>query len=167
MSIIKVIGVDPGPVTGICELWHSDVTGKWGPSKLIQADVYTAIELLSPTIYRGMVNPGVTLAAEAFVDGRRSGRVAGRSGSDAARRLLDHLRVLFGEVDPVSEVYSLQVRSAGHVKPWASAVRLAAAGITIENPTTMRHALDAGRHALYSACFDRGCRDPLAKSVSQ
>jgi hypothetical protein len=42
---------------------------------------------------------------------------------------------------------------------------LAAAGIAIDNPSTMRHALDAGRHALYAAVFDMGYPDPLAQTA--
>lgn len=168
MAIMTIVGVDPGPVTGICEIMYSTTTHKYSAVSLIQADIWTAITMLSPTRSGGRVLPGVAVAAEAFVDGRRSGRVAGRSGSDATRAVLDHLRMAFQleAEDPYNLGRNrLSIRSAGQIKPWATDDRLAAAGIVIQNPSTMRHALDAGRHALYSACFDQGCRDPLAQDA--
>lgn len=149
-----VIGVDPGPVVGICAL--SPARQGMGPVVMLaQADPDTALWLIKKQVtdWQNECGGEVHVVAERFVDGRRSARVAGRHGSQTAKNVLGALGSTYQR--------KLRLRSAADVKPWASDTRLAAAGIQIANPSTMRHALDAGRHALYSAVWDHGWPDPL------
>ena len=56
--------------------------------------------------------------------------------------------------------YVVKVRKAADIKPWATNKRLEAAGL-LGQITSMRHANDAGRHALYTASHDLYMEDPL------
>lgn len=155
----RVIGIDPGPVVGMCML-HA------GTVSLLQCDPEMALTVLrhyTGPDDSGLYAPGkVWVVTERFVDGYRSGRVAGRHGSQAAKDLNGALTTLdLGGPDGLKRL--VVHRSAAQVKPWATDKRLSAAGIEIANPSTMRHALDAGRHALYAAVVDCGWPDPLTE----
>src|ERR1044071_10071203 len=157
-----VLGVDPGPVVGLCALYpNPDTTGRYAQSVLlVRAGPESALRILSWWSAEWLADGTawvqqrrMAVVCERFVDGRRAARVAGRHGSQAAKDLIGALRHSYPH---------LHTRAAADVKPWASAARVKAAGIEIANPTTMRHALDAGRHALYAAVWDYGWPDPLA-----
>lgn len=162
-----IIGVDPGPVVGLCALYPA--TSAYAYVRLVQADPSSALDLIAhwaADYLNGLTHPQgfgtpelrVKIAAESWVDGRRAGRLAGRHGSQVARDVITALHLRH---------HPLTGRSAAQVKPWADDARLAAAGIEIANPSTMRHALDAGRHALYSAVWDCGWDDPkLTRKVA-
>lgn len=155
----RIIGIDPGPVVGLCVL-EQGAYRRIQTVRLVQADSLTALMLVMEWGRHGALSmprdtaPTRThLVVERFVDGRRSARVAGRHGSQAARDFIANLG--FSVHRPAVQ------RNAAQVKPWATDRRLSVAGIEIANPSTMRHALDAGRHALYAAVFDCGWPDPL------
>lgn len=160
MSGLRVIGVDPGPVPGIVDL-HVE-----GPTLLrveaIQCTAGTAAELVE-ALLQSERHTSTLLQVERFVVGRRSGRSATAGAGAATRDLIGQLQRV---VDSMSyavtrESVHLIERNAGQVKPWATDTRLTAAGL-LEATKGMRHARDAGRHALFAAVHDAGLPDPLS-----
>lgn len=150
-----VIGIDPGPVVGIVRLFIGGRPGE--PVKLIRAD---ALQSTPGTILMDLIQvlaQGETvLALEQFVVGTRAARSSTPTGGAAARKATD-LIVNWAEIRGLICI----LRSASNVKPWATDARLAAAGL-LEPTTGMRHARDAARHALYTACKSYGLPDPLS-----
>lgn len=140
-----VIGVDPGPIVGLFRLVIS------GDRILDRA----AVQVTHGAVDEVLValeedDPNVLVAAERFVVGRGSMRSAkdGEVTRELVGRLAQHRRVA--------------LRTASQVKPWATDVRLAKAGLL--DPTKgMRHSRDAARHALYAAVRDGGLPDPLSR----
>jgi hypothetical protein len=156
MDIVSVVGIDPGPSTGISFMDY--VGSRLAGSMQLQVDAKSAVLVLETIL---VAHYPVTAAnivrrqgeVEAFV----TGRSAGSKGEDAeitrqlAFQLLETLQ-LYG--------YATKLRKAGDIKTWASDKRLAKLGIFREN-TGMRHANDASRHGLYTAVHDIYMEDPL------
>lgn len=153
-----IIGIDPGPIVGVCLLrlpppagrpnaWHAEIaqitpSGLWA----LLAGWQEAYRITA-------------LAAESFAVGPLAARVSTPGASTTTRDVLGGLVLAVPR-----EVRRVQ-RRAVDVKPWATNVRLTAAGLM--RPTEgMRHARDAARHALYCACRDYGARDPLSKRAA-
>lgn len=153
-----IIGIDPGPIVGVCLLRLPPPAGRpdtW----------YAEIAQITPSGLWALIArwveayPVTAVAAERFIVGPRAPRVHAPQASRAARDVLGGLAVA---LPPGMRRIA---RSAAEVKPWAIDARLAAAGLL--NPTKgMRHARDAVRHALYAACRDFGARDPLSERAS-
>lgn len=142
-----VIGVDPGPTTGIAVLDIGDYS-----HALIQTTPDDAAHIIRS--YSG--GSLLRIALERFVVRRRSGRSSAAEAGRITRDLVGALSVLEAELGvPVTQ------RSAAEVKPWASDARLRAAGLW---PSGMPHARDAGRHALFTAVADCGAPDPLSRT---
>ena len=143
-----VIGIDPGPIPGIVLL--EVVAGRLVTTEAAQCtagilwDVVRAID-------------ADLLAVERYVVGRRAGRSATSSAGQITRDQVGALQRLYPDA---------RLRNAGQVKPWATDTRLEAAGL-LELCKGMRHARDAGRHALYAAVHDGGLTDPLSKEFSR
>jgi hypothetical protein len=147
-----VIGVDPGPTTGIAVL-HPGTDDVF----ILQGDptgAAAAVETLLDT----SAADRIVLAIEQFVIGRASMR-AGRHGQ-ATRDLIGVLEALARSHATVS----LALRSASEVKPWATDRRLAAAGL-IEPTRGMGHARDACRHALFAAVHSGLMPDPMSRTA--
>jgi hypothetical protein len=152
-----VIGVDPGVTTGIVALHVGRVSAGEAPCSpsVVQCDHLTALTVIDAL---AGVNTGtgagdpVVLAAESFVV---SGRSARSTNSQAGRITQD----LLAELKAWPVFTRVLVRPAGAVKPWATDERLAAAGLLVPD---MRHARDAGRHALFAAVHDYAQPDPLS-----
>lgn len=151
-----VVGVDPGMTSGIALL----VWRRVGPEDVTFAGAEFAQvshDLTLPVVdmLLGQNRDRMTyLAIERFVVGKASMR-AGRAG--------EITRTLIGQLSN-GRVPSdrLHLRSAADVKPWATDIRLAHAGLMV--PTKgMPHARDAARHALF-ASFRIVAPDPLSRS---
>lgn len=147
-----IIGIDPGPIVGVCLLrtpppagrpdaWHAEIaqitpSGLWA----LIAGWLEAYRIRA-------------VAAETFVIGPRATRLNAPQASKAARDVLGGLTLAIPH-----EVQRIE-RRAVDVKQWATDARLNAAGLLA--PTKgMRHARDGARHALYCACRDFGARVP-------
>lgn len=152
-----VIGVDPGPTTGIVAFEHP---GWLLPNgiRVVQCSANAAVTLVRTLVAQRW---SVLLAVERFVVGRGSMR-AGQHGT-VTRELIGALQSLYEGLDgPLG----WRARSASEVKPWATDERLAAAGLL--DPTKgMGHARDAARHALYAAVRDCGMPDPLSRKAKR
>jgi hypothetical protein len=146
-----VIGVDPGPTTGILALQvgKDPVAGQGNPD---------GAEAIVDALLGTAEADQVLLAVEQFVIGRGSMR-AGRYGQQT-RDLIGVLQALARSRAKTS----LVLRSAAQVKPWATNVRLQAAGL-IRPTKGMTHARDAGRHALFAAVHTGLMPDPLSRTA--
>lgn len=162
-----IIGVDPGPTTGIVELVWEGLGCV--PGRVCQCGASAALSILDAwlTPHAGTLQPGhfdlrtlSWLAVERFVDGRHAGRGNAPSAGRTTRDLVAAIESRFAPLSHVCVV----LRSASEVKPWASDVRLDRAGLLA--PTKgMTHARDAARHALFAAVRN-GALDPLARAGS-
>lgn len=144
-----VLGIDPGPLVGVCLLelpapggreWHAQV------AQVAPAELWPLIAAWAEA------HPIAAVAAERFVVRQRAGRVSDPGASKAARDVLGGLAVALPDTRRIE-------RSAAEVKPWATDARLEAAGL-LGQTRGMPHARDASRHALFAACRDFGARIP-------
>lgn len=143
-----VLGVDPGPVTGVCWLGLAP----WQPLAF-QCSAPGAY-LLAAFLLEASDGPArVILAGERFI----AGRGPGARGADAAVT-----RQVITDLDSLSPHWHW--RSAAEVKPWATDARLRAAGL-LQECRGMPHAADACRHALFAAVRDGGVPDPLSQAA--
>jgi hypothetical protein len=149
-----VIGVDPGRVTGIAGLsiFDGELTGH----SLIQCSHDVPRWLVRHMLDACQPVDRLVLAVERFVVRARAGRSSDAAAGEITRALIGALASI-GR-DHGATVY---LRSASDVKPWATDKRLEAAGLN--KYSTMRHAADAARHALFAAVHDAGLPDPLSK----
>lgn len=158
-----IIGVDPGPTTGIVVLRPD------GEPLIIQVNAAAAVFVVESLFELANSWPNrkpVLLAVEKFVIGRASMR-AGRHG-ELTRELIGRLehcaKVIHGD-DFIPNLGNQFVqRSASEVKTWATDLRLAAAGL-VEPTKGMNHARDAGRHAIFAAVRAGLLVDPLSRSA--
>lgn len=160
-TVHLIIGIDPGPATGICILGATG--GETQYAQISYPLVCNTLELLVDTWRaNGFVVHGAT---EKYVVGFRSARTSGAGANKITREVDAAVQILF----PVTERDEsggirrgvIHRRNASTVKQWATDKRLEAAGL--EAPRGMRHAKDAARHALYCAVHDLGVPDPLSK----
>jgi hypothetical protein len=165
--VVRVVGVDPGPVPGVVVLSSS------GDASVFQCDAGSVLWLVhrallvppvGPDIVADLVNGRLTserviLAVERFVVGPRSARLS-------TPRAAAQTRDMVGAVVALGEQLAVTVvqRCAAEVMPWASDRRLAAAGL-FELTAGMPHARAAARHALFAAVRDGNLPDPLSTKV--
>lgn len=149
MAATHVLGVDPGPTTGMVVL-HC-LGGHLVPAVVLQCNADAAPTLLALLLDRF---ESYAVAIEAYVIGPRAASTAAGAG--------ERTRTLIGELTETAHARgtSVHVRSAAQVKPWATDERLDTAGL-LATTKGMRHARDAARHALYALVRDRVMPDPM------
>jgi hypothetical protein len=148
-----IVGVDPGPTTGIAALY----TARFQPARIVQCDARTAPLILAGLMHQWAPETArIVLAIEKFVVRQRAGRSSSAGAGQVTRDLVGELTAMAGQFGAV-----LVRRAAAEVKPWALDERLAAAELLA--PTKgMPHARDAARHTLFAAVRDCGMPDPLS-----
>lgn len=147
------IGIDPGVTSGICVLEY-DMNRSLVTPILMQVNEAGFTPILNFLLSS---RQGAVVAIEKFVTGNSAGTKG--KNADVTRELVTVANTL-GELAHCHTV----IRQASDVKLWASDKRLQKAGIlTDSNRTSVRHSLDAGRHALYAAVADLHMPDPLAR----
>jgi hypothetical protein len=152
-----VIGIDPGPIPGVVRL---QLAGQQ-PPRLVDVQILQCTPEVLTDVLEALIQDAsfAVIALERFVVGRRSARSSTPAAGVATRGLI-------GEVEGWARDGHVRVvtRSAAEVKPWATDERLAAveAGLW-EQTRGMRHARDAGRHALFCAVKEFGLPDPLSR----
>lgn len=157
-----IIGIDPGPVVGMCLL---RLPGEYHGTQL--NDWYAELAQVSPNCVQSLLTGWheayeiTAVVAELFVDSAIAMRANAPKASRAARDVLSALRRGMGLPSSIRYIE----RRACDVKPWATDSRLKTAGL-IEPTTNMRHARDAARHALFSACRDFGAQVPRSVRVA-
>ena len=165
MSIVSIVGIDPGPTSGVCFLDY-DLEAPQGDKIPVSAVLFQAdaesVKAVLEAMLRDRTDPRV---AKRFggIEAFRSGNSAGSKGknADMTRQgvmVLTELLQLYG--------YSVKIRCAADVKPWATDKRLLAAGIKGASGIhgKARDAYDGSRQGLYVARWDAFLRDPLEKS---
>lgn len=170
--ITSVIGIDPGPTTGIClmEFIGPDYPLPEHNITLFQASSGNALRLLEAYLRVYYQDARVTrrfAQVEKFITGNSAGT---RSGdADLTRQYVMKFAELLGACG-----YSVKIRPAADMKPWATPRRLQAAGVMAalgvkpkagllpKVPDSMRHAGDGAGHCLFAACRDAQIKDPLA-----
>lgn len=156
---LVIIGVDPGPIPGMCVLEYDEA------GRLLEANALQVSHGLAATVFLGLLEdqrgPGtdIRVQVERYVVGRRSARSSTPQAGAQTRDLVAELRHITHNGD-VSASYV--ERTASEVKPWASDDRLAQAGL-MACTHQMRHARDSARHALFAAVKDGRVPDPLSK----
>jgi hypothetical protein len=158
-----ILGIDPGPIPGVCRLQ----LGTWNAGKGVELVGVEALQvspgLIEPILDMLTRDDGtVTVAIERFVVGNRAGRSATASAGNTTRDMVGMVTAWASTTfSGTWNQRTLHSRSASEVKPWATDKRLQAAGLL--DPTHgMRHARDAARHALFCAVKDHGLPDPLS-----
>lgn len=165
MNTLRVIGIDPGPVPGFVVLGYDD-------SALVRTEALQCGAGLAPALFRTVLadRPVRTIAQiEMFVVSHRAGRSSTASAGAETRDLIAELRQVWGDFDSTSSGRRGGLwfeRRATDVKPWATDVRLRAAGL-LDATKGMRHARDAARHALFVAVRDGGIPDPLSRKATR
>lgn len=150
-----IIGIDPGPVVGMCLLRLPNTASRPG-------FWYSELAMVSPGCVSSLIGGWVeaynvtAVAAEAFVDSKLGSRANDRAASQEARDVLTRLRPT--HVTTARRWRWLE-RRAVDINGWATDARLNAAGLLVPSKN-MRHARSALRHALYAACHDFGARVP-------
>ena len=162
MSIIfSVIGIDPGPTTGLAFLNYMD--DKLISKTLLQADGDSSaalLEMMLATYYsdRNAV-PKRFAEVESFITSKSAG-TKGEAAERTRELIFEHAQIL------QSWSYYIERRKKADIYKrdgtgWASDKRLKAAGLL--GPPEQKHANDAARHALYAAVHDARRPDPLRK----
>ena len=151
--IYVVLGVDPGPTPGIVRLiiMHNHFLHS---ADVVQCTAGALVPVLDGL--RDVPMSAAALAYEAFVVGHRASRSRTAGAGQATRDMTRDLTEWAARNDIPSHTYR-----ASDVKPWATDERLSRAGL-LEPTKGMRHARDAGRHALFTAVKHYGLPDPLS-----
>lgn len=170
MSVLTVIGVDPGVTTGIAWLRYDEgllcakpmlIQCSQGAVTFIVGSLIGRYQLDDAWEYREPAEGDRTvLAYEKFVVRYRAGRVSDAKASELTRNLIGWLEGL--ETSRAKPV--ITGRSAAEVKPWATDNRLNALGLGL-SAGGMSHARDACRHALFAAVRDHNIPDPLSRKA--
>lgn len=161
--ITSVIGIDPGPTTGLCLMEFVDGGGYPLPEHnitMIQANSGTALRVLEAYLSHYYRDERITRRF-AGVEAFETGSSAGTRGKNAD--LTRQYVMKFAELLELCNYYP-KIRKAGDVKPWASNHRLIRAGVPgpPKYDGKMSHAADAARHCLFAAVRDAHIKDPLA-----
>lgn len=168
MSIVSVIGVDPGLTTGICLLEYDiELSPRPTRATLLQADADSAEWVLGGLLRAYYNTDFIVSTAEkrfASIEEFRPNRGAGGTGKTAGTtqevvRILKDVLHRFG--------YKVNVRPPADSKTWATDKRLKAAGVVGKSALhgKSRDAYDAARTALYAARWDAFLPDPLIKAA--
>jgi hypothetical protein len=155
--ITSVIGIDPGPTTGVCFLDYPEPLSL-GP---VQIEIFqmehSCVEHFLDAYIAAYYNRPEVVRKFAQVEKFTTGNSAGTKGKKAELTRQCVMR------------YTEKLQLAGYktviepntAKTWASDKRLERLGVTASK-TSLVHGRDAARHAMYCAVKHAGRKDPLA-----
>ena len=154
LEVVSVIGVDPGETTGISFLDY--IGTRLAGTMQVQVDAASSVALLEAVLkthYSSEVIVQRWGAVEDFIPSNSPGTKGEAAATTRYQTVvLAETLQLWG--------YNVQRRKKADVSTWATDKVLRAAGLMRE-PTGMRHANDASRHALYRAVHDAHKPSPL------
>lgn len=158
-GFVTIIGIDPGPVPGLCSTHWRD--GALEGSCTMQSTPAEAAFILRQWLQPFPESPGARFVVqiERFVVGRRATRSSTAGAGEVTRDLVGQLQSVCADLD----VKLVWLCNAAQVKAWATDERLKAAGLYVRG---LQHGRDAARHALYRAVAVGVTRDPLSKRSS-
>jgi hypothetical protein len=147
--------MDPGPTPGLVCLTYSQVA--LVSVRVVQASANCALDVLQMWFESLPAVAEVYFQAELFVVGTKSFR----AGSPGART-----RDMVGSAVTLAGTHNVhtELRNAAAAKAWAKDERLEKAGL-LGHLVGMKHAKDAARHALYTACHEGNIPDPFSKKA--
>jgi hypothetical protein len=154
----QIIGVDPGPDTGILSLFPHDNTVT---IRALQVDSGSVIEALLwlHELANARKHTKTVIAHERYVLRPGSHKVKDQSANQVTRDLNGQIAALHqGVTTPIPEIVVVETRAVD-VKAWASEDRLKATPVW-RITKGMRHARSAAWHALHVAVFRCGWPDP-------
>lgn len=155
----QIIGVDPGPDTGILSLFPHDGVVTMRALQVDAGSVTEALEWLHELANAHKTTKTV-IAHERYVIGPGTHKLAAQSASQITRDLNGRIAGM-ARATPTGQLQIVVVETrAVDVKRWASEQRLRAAGVWTLTKG-MRHARSAGWHACHTAVFRCGWPDPL------
>lgn len=174
-----MIGVDPGPTTGITAFglvpYHKN-DGYKNPLRILGGGHYffqcnaAAVPSILTMLIEGFRGIPITVVCEAWVPSPKLSAATAKVGAVTQDVIMTVARGVgsYNETRGIgTPVVHYVERRACDVKPWATDERLGAAGLLAPTKDgAMRHARDAGRHALFSAHTDHGLGDPLILTTS-
>jgi hypothetical protein len=166
---INVIGIDPGPATGIVILSWDEPAGR----KPDRVHAYQCGHGSAADLLRYLLGRCANWAAGGIEEYRRTGGRSSRTASAADGKItMDLIPVLSGIASGHDLV--LSCRPAATVKPWATDSRMEKAGLRAASPRArsaipakMIDAYSAGQQALYTAVRDAGVPDPLSRLTAR
>lgn len=158
MSALAILGLDPGPCTGLVLLaWDAGDLG-WPPDAV---EAYQCDASSSPDLLVWVLNrmPAHRLGAiEEFREGVRSVRTRNPEDAKVTRALVPTMKLICATYG-----ITLQARPAATVKVWSSDRRMTAAGLWPKVPAKMLDARSAAQVACFCATERAGLPDPLSK----
>jgi hypothetical protein len=164
MTRLAVIGVDPGPCSGIVLLnWKEHTTPGWPPGWVdsYQCDAVNAPGMLTWVLRKALENEcQLRGAIEEFREGVRSTRTKNPQDAGLTRALVPTLRM-------TADVFGLKlrVRPAAVVKPWATDRRMDASGVWKAVPVKMIDSRSAAQQAVYESVHGGKLTDPLSRKA--
>lgn len=155
-GIIVTLGGDPGDTAGLFLGFWSLASRKLTDYRAWQCGANGALELLGWVLDDWGHLIGAA-GIEEFRSGPKSVKLHGTSAPATSRMVT----AMAGQIAAAG--IAVSVRPAGTVKTWATDSRLQAAGLLAATSGMPKHARDAGRHSLFTACADLGMRVPRGK----
>jgi hypothetical protein len=155
-GVIVTLGGDPGDTAGLFLGWWSLSSRKLTDYRSWQCGANGALELLGWVL----ADWGRLIGAagiEDFRAGPKSVKLHGTSAPATSRMVTAMADQVRAAGIPVS------VRPATTIKTWADDGRLRESGLLAATSGMPKHARDASRVALFTACADLGMRDPRGK----
>lgn len=154
-AVVTALGADPGDTTAfLLATWENRRLAR---VRCWQVNADGAGELLEWVLsaYGHLIGAA---GIEEFRRGPRSTALRGTSASSVARQV----DALAGRIRAAG--IAVAVRPASTVKTWATDKKLDAAGLLAATSGMPKHARDAGRHSLFTACENLGMPDPVSRA---
>jgi hypothetical protein len=156
---LMVIGVDPGPWTGICGLRYGADKRICAAPVLAEVVANGAVVMIGALVAQGrLAGVPVVIGYEAFVVGRRTSRSGAATAGLVTRNLCGQLETLG------TEHVAVVSHSAAAITAWCNAERIHAAGL-YQLIQKREHARPAAHQAVYTSHRWGGIPDPLSKKA--
>lgn len=158
-----VIGIDPGPYTGIAILRYGVTLVASAAPELIQCTANSVLRIVAGVIGDAVTVPikeptTVLLCYEHWTNGPRAARTNSPEAGATTVRLCNQLDAMRDRRIIVTHY------SAAQIKEWGTDMRLQAANL-YRATTGMGHTRDACRVALFGGKHDFGLPDPLSRKA--